>query len=234
MAGRQVRPLRRVPKCRCRGPQGSGSSILEDRQRRKGRRFDRSQGHRTPARPGRETGPTGVRLALPSAGSLGLVTAAVGDGRAIGRDRLQGKAVPQSGRRRRVDAGGRRRGGHGTGRATRRGVPAAAEPASAAASPSIIHVDPNDAGKGDGVVIIRDPSAIGQNLRIAHLPDKALIEDERQRPAADPRRRRQAAGRRLCAAVVGGARRPRGDRHRRARRLADRHAAGDRRSCRRR
>ena len=67
-------------------------------------------------------------------------------------------------------------------------------------------------------VVIRDPSAIGQNLRIAHLPDKALIEQTRDRPAADPRRRRPAAVRRLCAAMVGRARRARRHRHRRARR----------------
>jgi hypothetical protein len=64
-------------------------------------------------------------------------------------------------------------------------------------------------------VVIRDPSALGQNLRVAHLPDKALIEDSPRRPAADPRRRRQAAVRRLCPAVVGRARRARRHRHRR-------------------
>ncbi|MEX0345179.1 MAG: divergent polysaccharide deacetylase family protein [Rhizobiaceae bacterium] len=45
-----------------------------------------------------------------------------------------------------------------------------------APSPSIIKVDP-DPEPSDNVIIIRDPSAIGQNLRIAHLPDKALIEN---------------------------------------------------------
>ncbi len=44
-------------------------------------------------------------------------------------------------------------------------------------SPSIIKVDPEPEGQStDNVIIIRDPSAIGQNLRVAHLPDKALVE----------------------------------------------------------
>jgi polysaccharide deacetylase 2 family uncharacterized protein YibQ len=59
------------------------------------------------------------------------------------------------------------------------------------ASPSIIHVDPPAASE-NGVVVIRDPSAVGQNLRIAHLPDKALIEQGADGPlpvrAADGRR----------------------------------------------
>lgn len=72
---------------------------------------------------------------------------------------------------------------------------AAATPSPAAAAPSegpsIIHVDPPDAS-ASGVVVIRDPSAIGQNLRVAHLPDKALIEEGASGPlpirAADGRR----------------------------------------------
>jgi uncharacterized protein len=68
--------------------------------------------------------------------------------------------------------------------------PARAAPA--ADSPSIIHVDPEDAGSGNGVIVIRDPSAIGQDLSIAHLPDKALIEQGKTGPlpirAADGRR----------------------------------------------
>ena len=71
-------------------------------------------------------------------------------------------------------------------------VSPATTPAPAATSPSIIHVDPEDAGSGNGVIIIRDPSAIGQDLRIAHLPDKALIEKGKTGPlpvrAADGRR----------------------------------------------
>lgn len=58
--------------------------------------------------------------------------------------------------------------------------------------PSIIHVDPPARGPGGGVVVIRDPSSLGQNLRIAHLPDKALIEESDAGPlpvrAADGRR----------------------------------------------
>lgn len=59
------------------------------------------------------------------------------------------------------------------------------------ASPSIIHVDP-PAAPAEGVVVIRDPSAVGQDLRVAHLPEKALIEQGADGPlpvrAADGRR----------------------------------------------
>lgn len=58
--------------------------------------------------------------------------------------------------------------------------------------PQIIKVDPEAPRPGDNVVIVRDPSAIGQNLRVAHLPDKALIEESDTGPlpirAADGRR----------------------------------------------
>lgn len=58
--------------------------------------------------------------------------------------------------------------------------------------PSIIRVNPDDAAAGAGVIVIRDPSAIGQNLRVAHLPDRTLIEDGESGPlpirAADGRR----------------------------------------------
>jgi polysaccharide deacetylase 2 family uncharacterized protein YibQ len=64
-----------------------------------------------------------------------------------------------------------------------------AEPASSgypdddakASSPSIINVAPprEDAGS---VVVIRDPSALGQDLRVAHLPDPALIEESEYGP----------------------------------------------------
>ena len=58
--------------------------------------------------------------------------------------------------------------------------------------PSIIRVNPEDAAKGSGVIIIRDPSAVGQDLQIAHLPDRALIEESETGPlpirAADGRR----------------------------------------------
>lgn len=43
-----------------------------------------------------------------------------------------------------------------------------------------------------GAIVIRDPSALGQDLRVAHLPDRALIEDSPTGPlpirAADGRR----------------------------------------------
>jgi len=66
--------------------------------------------------------------------------------------------------------------------------------AEASTGPSIIRIDPGDdaAATSKNVVIIRDPSAIGQNLRIAHLPDKALIEPSETGPlpirSADGRR----------------------------------------------
>ncbi len=43
--------------------------------------------------------------------------------------------------------------------------------------PSIIRVSPPDAAEssGQGVIVIRDPSAMGQDLRVAHLPDRALL-----------------------------------------------------------
>lgn len=62
----------------------------------------------------------------------------------------------------------------------------------APASPSIIRVNPERQGSGAGVVVIRDPSSVGQNPRTAHLPDKALIEQSPDGPlpirAADGRR----------------------------------------------
>lgn len=58
--------------------------------------------------------------------------------------------------------------------------------------PSIIRVNPENAAKGNGVIVIRDPSALGQNLSTAHLPDKALVEESEHGPlpirAADGRR----------------------------------------------
>lgn len=57
--------------------------------------------------------------------------------------------------------------------------------------PSIIRVNPDGSGTGN-VVVIRDPSAVGQDLRVAHLPDRALIEESENGPlpirAADGRR----------------------------------------------
>lgn len=82
-------------------------------------------------------------------------------------------------------------------------------------SPSIIKVNPPAEGGGSGVVIIRDPSAVGQNLRVAHLPDKALLEqtDDGPLPVRAPDGRRPldvyarpwsgARGARV-AVVIGG------------------------------
>ncbi|RUT84633.1 divergent polysaccharide deacetylase family protein, partial [Mesorhizobium sp. M7A.T.Ca.US.000.02.1.1] len=85
-------------------------------------------------------------------------------------------------------------------------VTAAAEPAPAppasppkpeapvkSGGPQIIHVQTEE---GDGppkaAIVIRDPSTIGQNLKIAHIPDKALIETSETGPlpvrATDGRR----------------------------------------------
>lgn len=69
--------------------------------------------------------------------------------------------------------------------------PASAKPAARPDGPSIIHVNPPRNG-GSGVVVIGDPSAAGQNLRVAHLPDRALIEDS----ASGPLPKRAADGRR--------------------------------------
>ena len=55
--------------------------------------------------------------------------------------------------------------------------------------PSIIKVDPPANG---GSIIVRNPSEIGQNLRVAHLPDRSLVEDTPDGPlpvrAGDGRR----------------------------------------------
>jgi polysaccharide deacetylase 2 family uncharacterized protein YibQ len=70
------------------------------------------------------------------------------------------------------------------------GAAPSAEPA--AAGPSILHLDPEDEGQSKGVIVIRDPSAVGQNLRVAHLPDRDLLEEGSHGPlpvrGADGRR----------------------------------------------
>ena len=79
--------------------------------------------------------------------------------------------------------------------ATAAPAPEAAKPPLAPAKPSdgpkIIKVEPKD-GEAPGAIVVRDPSAIGQDLRVAHLPDRALIEDSPAGPlpvrAADGRR----------------------------------------------
>ena len=66
--------------------------------------------------------------------------------------------------------------------------------APASTGPSIIKINPDDgdAAASKNVIVIRDPSAIGQNLRVAHLPDRDLIEQSDTDPlpirAADGRR----------------------------------------------
>ena len=79
-------------------------------------------------------------------------------------------------------------------------VPAATQPpatpkvetASKPDGPQIIHLQPDPGQAGSGGIVIRDPSAVGQDLRVAHLPDKALIEQSETGPlpirAADGRR----------------------------------------------
>lgn len=42
--------------------------------------------------------------------------------------------------------------------------------------PAIIKVEP-PAHEAGGGIVVRDPSALGQNARVAHLPDRALIEE---------------------------------------------------------
>lgn len=80
-----------------------------------------------------------------------------------------------------------------------REAPAAYPPRDGAGGggPSIIRVEPPadspaGAAAGGGVIVVRDPSALGQDLRVAHLPDRALIEDTGIGPlpmrAADGRR----------------------------------------------
>jgi polysaccharide deacetylase 2 family uncharacterized protein YibQ len=53
--------------------------------------------------------------------------------------------------------------------------------ASGGTGPHIIHVNP-DTAEPNGTIVIRDPSALGQNLRTAHLPDRALIEQSEEGP----------------------------------------------------
>jgi len=67
--------------------------------------------------------------------------------------------------------------------------PKPAQPPSSG-GPQIIRVNPPESE--GGAVVVRDPSAVGQNVRVAHLPEKALIEDSPAGPlpirAADGRR----------------------------------------------
>lgn len=68
-----------------------------------------------------------------------------------------------------------------------------AEAASKMGGPQIIHMPTEvDGGSPKAAIVIRDPSTIGQNLRIAHIPDSALVETSETGPlpvrAADGRR----------------------------------------------
>lgn len=58
--------------------------------------------------------------------------------------------------------------------------------------PAIIRVEREPGQPSGGAVVIRDPSALAQDLRTAHLPDRDLIEDSEHGPlparAADGRR----------------------------------------------
>jgi polysaccharide deacetylase 2 family uncharacterized protein YibQ len=58
--------------------------------------------------------------------------------------------------------------------------------------PKIIQVNPDAAKKPSGTIVIQDANAAGQDLRVAHLPDRALLEDSPVGPlpvrAADGRR----------------------------------------------
>ncbi|MDF2388722.1 divergent polysaccharide deacetylase family protein [Nostoc ellipsosporum NOK] len=58
--------------------------------------------------------------------------------------------------------------------------------------PQIIHVQPEGDAPANAPIVIRDPSSVGQNLKIAHIPDKTLIETSETGPlpmrSADGRR----------------------------------------------
>ncbi|MET3581020.1 polysaccharide deacetylase 2 family uncharacterized protein YibQ [Mesorhizobium robiniae] len=65
--------------------------------------------------------------------------------------------------------------------------------ASTTGGPQIIHLQTEqDGGPPRAAIVIRDPSTVGQNLRVAHIPDRALIETGETGPlpvrAADGRR----------------------------------------------
>jgi polysaccharide deacetylase 2 family uncharacterized protein YibQ len=71
--------------------------------------------------------------------------------------------------------------------------PARPAPAQPDGGPKIIHVETDEgAAAPRGAIVIHDPSTLGQDLRVAHLPDRALIEDSATGPlpirAADGRR----------------------------------------------
>jgi polysaccharide deacetylase 2 family uncharacterized protein YibQ len=47
----------------------------------------------------------------------------------------------------------------------------------ASGGPQIIRVQPQPGEQMAGIAVVRDPSALGQNLRVAHIPEKAVLED---------------------------------------------------------
>ena len=52
---------------------------------------------------------------------------------------------------------------------------------------SVIRVTPPTLEDSQSVIVIRDPSALSQDSRTAHLPDSSLIEKQRLWGAADAR-----------------------------------------------
>jgi len=70
--------------------------------------------------------------------------------------------------------------------------PATSPPRNPAPGPQIIRVEPGASLPTNRGIVVRDPSALGQNLRVAHLPDRDLIEETPDGPlpvrAADGRR----------------------------------------------
>jgi polysaccharide deacetylase 2 family uncharacterized protein YibQ len=59
--------------------------------------------------------------------------------------------------------------------------PAGTMAATATDGPHIIHVTPERA-QPNGAIVIRNPASLGQDLRTAHLPDRALIEQSEMGP----------------------------------------------------
>ena len=126
-----------------------------------------------------------ARKARRTGGGLPVGTRHLGAGGRCGRrrfgvDRPAREAVPDHSRRRgvaprRPSSRRHRRPMPGPGRQSR---PAPAQ----AGRRSEDHPGRAEDKPANGVVVIRDPSAVGQNLRVAHLPDRALIEDSDSGP----------------------------------------------------
>ena len=92
------------------------------------------------------------------------------------------------------------------------------------------HPCPEGGRRGAGERRHRHPRSFGHRPGSEGRPysGQGVDRRRRKRTAADPRRRRPAGVRRLCTAMVGRARRARGDRARRAWRFPDGHAGGAR------